>query len=122
MLSGEKMLKNYFEKNERAYDVLTTVYTIVLDLVYAVGMHMFIVPAGIYSGGLMGICQLIRTLLTDYTGLKVGFDIAGLLYYAFNIPIFLFAWKKMKRKTLIKTIITVTFSISAGFKLERTSL
>ena len=58
----------------------------------------------------MGICQLIRTLLTDYAGLKVGFDIAGLLYYAFNIPIFLFAWKKMKRKTLVKTIITVTFS------------
>ena len=110
MLSGEIMLKNYFEKNERAYDVLTTFYTIVLDFVYAVGMNMFIVPAGIYSGGLMGICQLIRTLLTDYAGLKVGFDIAGLLYYAFNIPIFLFAWKKMKRKTLVKTIITVTFS------------
>ena len=104
------MLKDYFEKNERALDVLTTVFTIVYDLIYAVGMNMFIVPAGIYSGGLMGICQLIRTLLTDYAGLKVGFDIAGLLYYVLNIPIFLFAWKKMKRKTLVKTIITVTFS------------
>ena len=105
------MLKEYFEKNERALDVLTTLYTIVYDLIYAVGMNMFIVPAGIYSGGLMGICQLIRTLLTDYAGLKVGFDIAGLLYYVLNIPIFLFAWKKMKRKTLVKTIITVTFSL-----------
>ena len=104
------MLKDYFEKNERALDVLTTVFTIVYDLIYAVGMNMFIVPAGIYSGGLMGICQLIRTLLTDYAGMKVGFDIAGLLYYVLNIPIFLFAWKKMKRKTLVKTIITVTFS------------
>ena len=65
------MLKDYFEKNERALDVLTTVFTIVYDLIYAVGMNMFIVPAGIYSGGLMGICQLIRTLLTDYAGLKV---------------------------------------------------
>ena len=103
-------LRDYFDKNERARDVLTTFYTVMLDLVYAVGMNMFIVPAGIYSGGLMGICQLIRTLLVDYAGLKVGFDIAGLLYYALNIPIFLYAWKKMKRKTLIKTIITVSFS------------
>ena len=104
------MIKKYLEKNERARDVLTTFYTVVLDLAYAVGMNMFIVPAGIYSGGLMGICQLIRTLLTQYAGLKVGFDIAGLLYYAMNIPIFLYAWKRLKHKTLIKTIITVSFS------------
>ena len=104
------MFKKYFEKNERARDVITTLYTIVLDLAYAVGMNMFIVPAGIYSGGLMGVCQLIRTLLTQYAGLEAGFDIAGLLYYAMNIPIFLYAWKRMKHKTLIKTIITVSFS------------
>ena len=104
------MFKKYLEKNEPARDVLTTLYTIVLDLAYAVGMNMFIVPAGIYSGGLMGICQLIRTLLTQYAGLEAGFDIAGLLYYAMNIPIFLYAWKRMKHKTLIKTIITVSFS------------
>ena len=103
-------VKDYLNKNERARDVLTTFYTIVLDLGYAVGMNMFIVPAGIYSGGLMGICQLIRTLLTQYAGLEVGFDIAGLLYYAMNIPIFLYAWKRMKHKTLVKTIITVSFS------------
>ena len=104
------MFKKYLEKNEPARDVLTTLYTIVLDLAYAVGMNMFIVPAGIYSGGLMGICQLIRTLLTQYAGPEAGFDIAGLLYYAMNIPIFLYAWKRMKHKTLIKTIITVSFS------------
>lgn len=104
------MLKRFFENNELARDALSTFYTVVLDLIYAVGLNMFIVPAGIYSGGLMGICQLIRTLLVDYAGLNAGFDIAGLLYYVLNIPIFLIAWKKMKRKTLVKTIITVTFS------------
>ena len=103
-------LKDYFDKNERSHDILTTAFTIVYDFIYAVGMNMFIVPAGIYSGGLMGICQLIRTLLIQYAGLELSFDIAGLLYYAMNIPIFLYAWKKLKRKTLVKTIVTVTFS------------
>ena len=104
------MFKEYLEKHEAARDVFMTFLTIVLDFAYAVGVNRFIVPAGIYSGGLMGICQLIRTLLTSYAGLHFSFDIAGLLYYLINIPIFLIAWKKMKHKTLIKTIVTVSFS------------
>lgn len=104
------MIREYLNKNEAARDVITTLLTVVLQFAYAVGMNMFIVPAGIYSGGLMGICQLVRTLLTDWAGLHFSFDIAGLLYYALNIPIFLYAWKRMRRKTLVKTIVTVSFS------------
>ena len=96
-------------KNEFARDALATFNTIVLDFIDAVGLNMFIVPAGIYCGGLMGVCQLIRTLLTEYAALRFPFDIAGVLYYICNIPIFLFAWKKLRRKTLVKTLITVTF-------------
>lgn len=103
------MFKDYLDKHELARDALSAFYTVVLDLAYAIGMNMFIVPAGIYSGGLMGICQLIRTLLADGAGLHASFDFAGILYYLFNIPIFLFAWKKLRRKTLVKTLITVSF-------------
>ena len=104
------MLKDYLEKHETAHEVLLTFYTVVLELCYAIGMNRFIVPAGIYSGGLMGICQLIRTLLTTYAGLHVSFDIAGILYYLLNIPIFLIAWKKLRHRTLIKTLVTVSFA------------
>ena len=31
-------------------------------LLYSIGINMFVVPAGIYTGGLMGICQVVRTL------------------------------------------------------------
>ncbi|MBR3184634.1 MAG: YitT family protein [Oscillospiraceae bacterium] len=104
------MIREYLEKHEWAHETLITLYTIVLEFVYAIGMNMFIVPVGIYAGGLMGICQLIRTLLVEYLSIAVNFDIAGLLYYVFNIPIFLYAWKRMRRRTLVKTIIAVTFS------------
>ena len=104
------MIREYLEEHEWAHETLITLYTIVLEFIYAIGMNMFIVPVGIYAGGLMGICQLIRTLLVDYFGIAVNFDIAGLLYYVFNIPIFLYAWKRMRRRTLVKTIIAVTFS------------
>ena len=104
------MIREYLEKHEWARETLITLYTIVLEFVYAIGMNMFIVPMGIYAGGLMGVCQLIRTLMVDYLGISVSFDIAGVLYYVFNIPIFLYAWKRMRRRTLVKTIIAVTFS------------
>ena len=103
------MLNAFLEKNELARDVLSTLTTIVLEFVYAIALNMFIVPMGIYCGGLMGACQLIRTLLADYAGIRFSFDIAGVLYYLCNVPIFLIAWKRLRKKTLVKTLVTVSF-------------
>ena len=50
-------------------------------LLYAVGMNLFIVPLHLYSGGLMGFSQLIRTLLVNYAHMAFGsVDIAGIIY------------------------------------------
>ena len=65
------MIREYLEKHEWAHEILITLYTIVLEFVYAIGMNMFIVPMGIYAGGLMGVCQLIRTLLVEYLGITL---------------------------------------------------
>lgn len=75
---------------------------------YAIGMNLFIVPQGLYTGGVMGICQVIRTLLTQYTGLTFHFDIAGLIYYLVNIPLFFVAMKKLGRIFFTKTLACVT--------------
>ena len=61
---------------------------VVAAFLYAVGMNFFIVPTGLYSGGVMGISQVIRTVLTEYLHLNFNnFDIAGVIYYIINIPI-----------------------------------
>lgn len=78
-------------------------------VLYAVGVNLFIVPSGFYSGGVMGICQVIRTLLADIAGINFGsFDIAGVLYYAINIPLFVLAFTRMGGKFFYKTVIAVT--------------
>ena len=41
-------------------------------LVFSMGINFFIVPAGLYNGGLMGISQVIRTLLVQYVHLFSG--------------------------------------------------
>lgn len=76
---------------------------------YALGINLFIVPSGFYSGGVMGICQVIRTLLIDVAGMDFGgFDIAGVLYYLINIPLFVLAFTRMGGKFFAKTVIAVT--------------
>ena len=32
---------------------------------YALGVNLFIVPVGLYSGGMVGLSQVIRTVLTE---------------------------------------------------------
>ena len=49
-------------------------------LLLAAAINLFIVPQGLYSGGLYGLCQVIRTLLKTKLGLETPFDMAGLLY------------------------------------------
>ena len=76
-------------------------------------MNLFIVPLNLYSGGLMGLCQLIRTLLQAKLGLTFGnADIAGILYFISNLPILFLAYKTLGKAMTVKTIIcTVSFSL-----------
>ena len=70
----------------------------------AVGVNTFIVPQGFYSGGLLGVCQLLRTLIFVPMGLvPQGFDIAGILYFVLNIPILLFTGRSLGKSFVIRT-------------------
>lgn len=91
------------------YEGKRTMACIVASLMYAVGVNLFVVPAQLYSGGLMGICQVIRTLLVEYLHMNFhSFDIAGIIYYIINVPIFIIAFTRMGRKFFAKTLVTVT--------------
>ena len=82
---------------------------IVGALLYAVGVNFFVVPAGLYTGGVMGLCQVIRTLLARYLDLHFqSIDIAGVIYYMINIPIFIIAFARIGRRFFAKPLVTVT--------------
>ena len=91
------------------YEGKRTLGSIVGAFLYAAGINLFVVPAGLYTGGVMGFCQVIRTVLAQYLHLQFdAFDIAGVIYYAVNIPIFVVAFRRMGRWFFGKTLITVT--------------
>ena len=78
-------------------------------VLYAVGVNLFIVPFGLYSGGIVGISQLIRTLLADYIRIDFGSrDVAGIIFYALNLPILLYAFPRLEKMFFLRTIVAVT--------------
>ncbi len=79
------------------------------SLLFAIGMNIFIIPLGLYSGGFVGVSQLIRTFLVSFLHLNVGnTDIAGIVYYIINIPLFILAYRKLGKSFFWSSIICVT--------------
>ncbi len=77
--------------------------------IYSLGVVWFIDPVSLYSGGAMGFSQLIRTLLTAaFPSVFEGFDIAGIVYYAINVPLLLLGLKRIGKWFLFKTLLCVT--------------
>ncbi len=83
------------------------------ELIAAAALNLFIVPLNLYNGGLLGFCQLLRTLMQTYLGVRFGpYDIAGILYFLLNIPILLLAYKTLGRELVLKTLVcTVSYSL-----------
>ncbi len=84
-------------------------YVIVIfgAFLFSVGMNCFIVPLNLYSSGVLGIAQIIRTLLQQSTGQTFQMDIAGVLNFFFNLPLFFIAFKTMSKNFFVKTLLSV---------------
>ena len=79
------------------------------SLIYALGVNLFVTPLGLYTGGLMGICQLLRTLILSALHVSsLPFDLAGVVFYAINVPLLAIAWRFMGPIFFRNTVICAT--------------
>ena len=82
------------------------------SLLMSVAINVFIVPQGLYAGGAYGLCQVIRTLLQTKLGVETTFDLAGVLYFFVNIPLFLLAFRTLGKTFCLKAgICTMSNSV-----------
>lgn len=77
--------------------------------IFCFGINVFIVPVGLYNGGVVGIAQIIRTLISDSIGVSKNVDISGIINFIFNIPLLIMAYKSISKKFFYKTVISVIF-------------
>lgn len=93
------------QKNSEMKKILLAVFG---TAVFSMGVNWFIVPIGLYNGGFVGIGQLIRTILVNYAHMDFGtVDIAGLVYFALNVPLFILAFQSLGKGFFVKTVICV---------------
>ena len=77
---------------------LRLVACVVGELISAAALNIFIVPLNLYTGGLLGFCQVARTLMQTHLHISFGaYDVAGIFYFILNIPILLLAFLLMER-------------------------
>lgn len=77
------------------------------SFIYAASVNLFAVPAGIYSGGIVGTAQLIRTIIINTTGFNPNYDFAGIINFCLNIPLFLLAYKSLSKRFTYTTLLSI---------------
>ena len=74
---------------------------------FAASVNLLIVPLSLYSAGIVGIAQILRTLLVPLMPFAAGFDVAGIINLLLNIPLFLLAFRSISRGFFWKTVISI---------------
>ena len=74
------------------------------SMLYALGMNLFLTPLHLFSGGGVGLAQLITLFLEKF--ITVGnLNLYGIVYLAINIPLLFLAYFQLGYKFFIKTLI-----------------
>ena len=78
------------------------------SLLFCYSVNVFIVPNNLYTGGVLGIAQLIRSIIIDVLKFNITYDFSGILYYLINVPLFFIAFKYISKQFFIRTVFAVT--------------
>ena len=84
------------------------VKVIIGSVMFAYAVNVFIVPNNLYTGGVLGIAQLIRSIIIDVLKFNITYDFSGILYYLINVPLFFIAFKYISKQFFIRTVFAVT--------------
>ena len=74
------------------------------SMLYALGMNLFLTPLHLFSGGGVGLAQLLTLLLEKFIQVE-GLNLYGIVYMVINIPLLFLAFFSIGKKFFIKTLI-----------------
>lgn len=67
-------------------------------VIMSIGINVFTTPWNFYTTGLVGYSQFLRSVLVEDYGITLSnIDLAGVIYYALSIPIFIITFKGLGR-------------------------
>lgn len=106
--------------SERLKSICDTRYLFLViagSFIYTIGFNIFILPCGLYSGGFIGISQLLVYFAEHFLNMDVsGFNYTGVVYLLLNIPLVYIAFKVFGSEFIIKSVFCIasySFFLSA---------
>ena len=104
----EPLLHKYFK-----WSVKEFIFGSLGVIICALSINLFIVPNHLFSGGVIGLAQLLRNLVLFLTHIETDMDIAGIINFCINVPLFIYAYTKLSKTFMRRTIVTMSlFSFS----------
>ena len=82
--------------------------TLIGSLFFCVAINFFVVPNNLYTGGVLGLSQLIRSIIIDIFKLNINFDFSGIIYYLINIPLMVIAYRSLGKTFFVRTVFSVS--------------
>lgn len=82
-------------------------YATLGGVLFALSVNLFLIPASIYNGGIVGIAQLMSDFVVKVLGFNPPFELLGVLNLLINIPILAFAWTRMSKKFVTLSLISI---------------
>lgn len=74
------------------------------SLLYALGMNLFLTPLNLFSGGGVGLAQLLTLFLEQFIKVE-NVNLYGIIYMLINIPLLFLAFYQIGRTFFVKTMI-----------------
>ena len=97
-------------KEEKKTETIKILRCLFGATLYAASINLFISPVNLYNGGIMGFSQLFQLFIVDFLGLPLhNFNLTGIIYYLFNIPILLLSYNKVGKRFFFKSLICITW-------------
>ena len=90
------------------WDYKDVLKVLIGSFIFCYSVNVFIVPNNLYTGGVLGIAQLISSIIIDVFKFNITYDFSGILYYLINIPLFYIAYKYISKPFFVRTIFAVT--------------
>lgn len=72
--------------------------------IFAIGINLFLTPAGVLSAGLFGLAQEISIILTNIFGVQ---NLTSIVYFLLNIPAVLLGWFKVGHRFTLRTFFAI---------------
>ena len=81
---------------------------IIGSFLFCFAVNLFVVPNNLYTAGILGLSQLIRSFLLSVFKINMTFDFSGIIYYLINIPLFIIAYKSVGKRFFFRTLFVIT--------------